>query len=147
MYNTNILREVRYLIPQTLSERCLQGVKIFVSVPFDGVFGKASPLAFLSKLTSTRDGGIGARPAEYSRLSQDAPVPPSLLGIGSAPASLLRCQASDTDGFLAIFGLNSPVLASLYPSTARSVLPVRSKTDLSAEPMPVRVVGLGGGYA
>ena len=73
MYNTNILREVKYLIPQTLSEQCIRGVKIPVFCFPAGILGKPS------KLTLARDGGIGALPAGYSRLSQDAPVSPSLL--------------------------------------------------------------------
>lgn len=76
MYNTNILREVRYLIPQTISEWYFLGVKkqfIPQTVRLLLSFGISSKIAF------TRDGGIGARPAGYSRLSQDAPVPPSLL--------------------------------------------------------------------
>lgn len=73
MYKTNILQEVRYLIPQTISERRIRGVQNPVFCFPAGILGKPS------KLMLNRDGDIGALPAGYSRLSQDAPVSLSLL--------------------------------------------------------------------
>lgn len=53
-------------------------------------------------------------------------------GTNLAPASLLSDGVRDTAGLLPISGFPSPVLRSPYLSTASSVLPGRTETELSA---------------